>query len=223
MSRTHIAVVVALATIGIVVAASALDRPYFGQAWGQEPSASDSASQAANRGAFSLVDHTGRAVTDEDFLGRFILVFFGYTYCPDVCPTDLQVMSSALEILGPAGERVQPIFITIDPERDTTEVLASYVGHFHPRLVGLTGTPEQVAAIAKIYRVRYRKFYPLVLDEDDEGGGGTSGEEDNSQYLIDHTGATYLIGPDGGGLSLFHHGITPEEMAADIRRFLPKG
>jgi protein SCO1/2 len=214
MSRPHI--VAALATIGIALAAAALDRPYFGQAWGQEPSPGE-ASRAANRGAFSLVDHTGRAVTDEDFLGRFMLVFFGYTYCPDICPTDLQVMSNALDILGPAAERVQPIFVTIDPERDTPEVLATYVGHFHPRLAGLTGTPEQVAAVAKIYRVRYRKFYPLAPDEDDEG---SRGNEAAGQYLIDHTGATYLIGPDGGGLSLYQHGITPEELAADIRRFI---
>jgi protein SCO1/2 len=146
-----------------------------------------------------------------------MLVFFGYTYCPDICPTDLQVMSNALDILGQAAERVQPIFVTIDPERDTPGVLATYVGHFHPRLAGLTGTPEQVAAVAKIYRVRYRKLYPLALDEDDEG---SRGNEAASQYLIDHTGATYLIGPDGGGLSLYHHGITPEELAADIRRFI---
>jgi protein SCO1/2 len=96
-------------------------------------------------GPFLLIDHKGRPVTDRDFRGKFMRVFFGYTFCPDVCPIDLQIISKAVDALGEAGNRVQPIFITVDPKRDTVEVLARYVSHFHPRLLGLTGTPEQVA------------------------------------------------------------------------------
>ncbi len=205
----------ALAVIAIVAGAWAPGRPAVAPLWAAESAGPDDASRAANRGAFSLVDHTGRAVTDQDFLGRFLLVFFGYTHCPDICPTDLLVMSQALDMLGAAGERVQPIFITIDPERDTPRVMAEFIGHFHPRLVGLTGAPEQVAAAAKVYRVRYRKFYPLELDED-----GAHGHEDGGQYLMDHTAATYLIGTDGGGLSLYPHGMTAADIAADIEQLI---
>jgi protein SCO1/2 len=108
-------------------------------------------------GPFSLTDHTGRKVTDKDFLGKYMLVFFGYTYCPDLCPTELQVMSAALDKLGAKADDIQPIFITFDPQRDTPEVLKLYISNFHPRLVGLTGTPEEIAA-AKAYRVYYSKL-----------------------------------------------------------------
>ena len=162
-----------LAVISFVAGAWVLGRPWVEPPWVEESAGPDDTSQATNRGAFSLVDHTGRSVTHQDFLGRFMLIFFGYTHCPDICPTDLLVMSQALDMLGAAGERVQPIFITIDPERDTPRVMAEFVAHFHPRLVGLTGAPEQVAAAAEVYRVRYRKFYPLESDEDGEGPVGT--------------------------------------------------
>lgn len=103
-------------------------------------------------GPFSLVDHAGRRVSDADYRGRFLLVFFGYTFCPDVCPTELQVIATALRALGKAAARVQPIFITLDPERDSGEVLARYVRHIHPRLLGLSGTPEQIASAISNHR-----------------------------------------------------------------------
>ena len=96
-------------------------------------------------GPFRLTNHKGKQVTDEDFRGRHMLVFFGYTYCPDVCPAGLQVMTSALEQLGSKADTIQPLFITIDPERDTVPVLATYMEHFHPRLIGLTGKPDEIA------------------------------------------------------------------------------
>ena len=221
-----------LAVIGIVAGAWAPGWPGAAPLWAEESAGPDDASRAANRGAFSLVDHTGRAVTNQDFLGRFMLVFFGYTHCPDICPTDLLVMSQALDLLGSAAENVQPLFITIDPERDTSRVRAEFVGHFHPSLIGLTGSPEQVAAAARVYRVRYKKFFPLELGEDeldddekDDGAGGGAqgheqGHEQGGQYLMDHTAATYLAGPDGGGLSLYPHGMTAGDIAADIERFI---
>src|SRR5918996_3071934 len=98
-------------------------------------------------GPFALVDHTGHTVTDADYRGKLMLVFFGFTHCPDVCPTTLQEIASALDVLGDEAGRVQPLFITVDPERDTPEVMAGYVDLFHPGIVGLTGTPEQVASV----------------------------------------------------------------------------
>ena len=190
-------------------------------AWAQQRTGDDApsgaAEQSANRAAFALVDHTGRAVTDRDFLGAYMLVFFGYTHCPDVCPTDLMVVGEAMDLLGAAGDKVRPIFITIDPARDTVAVMAYFVGHFHPRLLGLTGTREQIAAVTKRYRVRWRKFFIV----EDESGGVEPVAED--EYLLDHTAAIYLIGPDGGGLSLFHHGTPAEDIADVVRQFIEAG
>jgi len=104
-------------------------------------------------GPFALVDHTGKARTDEDFRGKLLLIYFGYSYCPDVCPTDLQQIGLAVGRLGIAGEAVQPLFITLDPERDTATHLADYVTLFHPRLIGLTGSAEQIRRMALAYKV----------------------------------------------------------------------
>jgi protein SCO1/2 len=151
-------------------------------------------------GSFSLTDHAGRAVTDRDFAGRPLLVYFGFTYCPDVCPTELGTIAAALDLLGPAGERVTPILITIDPERDTPEALGNYVALFHPRLVGLTGTAEQIAQVARAYRVYYAKVQP----------------RDSTQYLMDHSSFIYLVGPDGRVRSLFRPQTSPEAIAAAV-------
>ncbi len=159
------------------------------------------AKRSVDPGAFSLVDHRGRAVTNKTYRGKYMLVFFGYTHCPDVCPTDLQVMSDTVDLLGAAGKKVQPIFITIDPERDKVKVLAAYVANFHKRLTGLTGTKVQVAAAAKKYGVRYRRYFP----------------PDGAAYLMDHSAAMYLIGPGGKGISRYPHGMTAKDIAADIK------
>ena len=146
-----------------------------------------------------------------------MLVFFGYTHCPDVCPTDLMVVGEAMDLLGAAADKVQPVFVTIDPARDTVAVMADFVGHFHPRLLGLTGTGEQIAAVTKRYRVRWRKFFIV----EDEPGEVEAAAED--EYLLDHTAAIYLIGPDGGGLSLFHHGTPAKDIADVVRQFIEAG
>ena len=194
---------------------------WLSPAWAQQQTRDEAASRAADRSAnsaaFALVDHTGRAVTDRDFLGAYMLVFFGYTHCPDVCPTDLMVVGEAMDLLGAAGDKVRPVFITIDPARDTVAVMADFVGHFHPRLLGLTGTGEQIAAVAKRYRVRWRKFFIV----EDEAGGVAPVAED--EYLLDHTAAIYLIGPDGGGLSLFRHGTPAADIVAVVRQFIEAG
>lgn len=155
-------------------------------------------------GPFELVDHTGRTVTQADFAGRPLLIYFGFTYCPDVCPTSLQVMTAALQKLGKRADEVQPLFITIDPERDTPENMAAYVDHFHERLVGLTGTPEQVRAAATAYRVYYKK-------------ARRPGEAD---YSMDHTDIIYLMNAKGELAAHFGRTTSPEEMAAGITKVL---
>ncbi|MFQ5564886.1 MAG: SCO family protein [Paracoccaceae bacterium] len=186
---------------------------------GHEPTPPIAAAPAANRGPFSLVDHHGRAVTDEDFLGSYMLVYFGYTHCPDVCPIDLQVMTEAIDLMGEQGAGVQPVFITVDPGRDTVAVMADYVAAFHPRLIGLTGTPEQVAAAWRTYRVRRMKFFPLNPDDGgDQGHDAPAGG--NPGYLVDHSAAFFLVGPDGGGLVQYAHGMPAEEIAADLRQVI---
>ena len=151
-----------------------------------------------------LVDHTGEPTTYDDFKGKWPLIYFGYTYCPDFCPTSLTVMTQALEQLGPLSDRVMPMMITIDPERDTVEVLASYHEHFDPRFVMLTGAAEQIDRAAKAWRVYYRKA-----------------ESDSAtDYLMDHSSITYLMGPDGAYVAHFGHDVTPERMAASLREIL---
>jgi protein SCO1/2 len=151
-------------------------------------------------GPFTLVDQAGRTVTERDYSGQWMLVYFGYSYCPDVCPTELGVMTTALDQLGPQGAQVVPVFITVDPQRDTPEHLADYVSRFHPRLQGLTGTPEQVAEAARRYRVYFAKVQrPEMTD-----------------YLMDHSSFVYLVGPDGRVRSLFRPDTAPEAMAAAV-------
>ncbi len=167
--------------------------------------------------SLSLVDHRGRWVSEADFRGRYLLVYFGYTYCPDVCPTDLQTMSEAVETLDAAGVSVQPIFVTVDPERDTASHLADYVDAFHPRLIGLTGSPEEIARTAKDYRVRYFKLHYPVENDDD---GDEDGEATKAEYAIRHSALTYLVGPTGRRLTTFPHGERPDDMAREVARHI---
>ncbi len=158
-------------------------------------------------GPFELTDHNGRAVTDETFRGRFTLLYFGYTFCPDLCPTNLLTMAEALEALGPDGERVQPLFVTVDPERDGLPALRDYMAHFGPRFLALRGTPAQTRAVLKAWRVHRRKVLP-------EAGA------DADDYLVDHATITFLMGPDGKFRTLFPHDTRTEKMAATLRRYL---
>ena len=156
-------------------------------------------------GPFALTDQNGKTVTDQDFRGRFMLVFFGFTHCPDICPAELQVMSRSLDALGPKAEEVVPIFITLDPERDTPEVMGAYVKNFGARFLGLTGSPEAIAAVAKAYRIAYSKF-----------------QEDpaSSDYSIDHSALGYLMGKDGEYVTHFAYGTPPDKMAEGLKRYL---
>lgn len=185
---------------------------------GQEVVSASLAAASGTVAPFSLIDQRGESVTDEEFRGRFMLVFFGYTYCPDVCPLGLQRMSRAVDALGPEAEQVAPIFITVDPERDSSSVLATYTAHFHPRLIGLTGTREQVDAARRSYGVRsFKVFLPPSFEE------GESDEDDNSRYLMQHSASTYLVGPDGAIERVFSHETSSREMARQIRELITGG
>ena len=152
-------------------------------------------------GPFALVDARGATVTDASFRGRWMVIYFGYTFCPDVCPTELQTVAAALERLGPLAERVAPVFITIDPERDTPAAVGEYVKLFDERIIGLSGSKEQVAAAAKAYRVYYAR----------------ARSKDATDYLMDHSSFVYLVGPDGGFRALFRQGVGAQELADAIR------
>ena len=159
---------------------------------------------AANIGGpFRLVDHNGRAITDQDLKGRPFLVFFGFTHCPDVCPTALFEVSEVMRKLGPDAERARALFVTVDPERDTPEKLKDYVSSFDPHVIGVTGDAAAIAGIAKAYRV-YSKKVPL------DGGG----------YTMDHTAIVYLMDKQGRFVAPFNLKRTPEAAAADLRRYL---
>jgi cytochrome oxidase Cu insertion factor (SCO1/SenC/PrrC family) len=155
-------------------------------------------------GPFELIDQTGKQRTDADFRGKLLIVFFGYTTCPDICPTELMQIGLAIDRLGAAGDDVQPLFISVDPERDTPDVLAAYVAQFHPRLIGLTGTPERIRAVADAYKAYYARYFP----------------PDGAVYLIDHPGFIYLMGRFGQYLGFFPPGTSADRMVEIIRQHL---
>jgi protein SCO1/2 len=160
-------------------------------------------------GEFSLIDHRGNSVTDEDFRGSWPLIFFGYTYCPDVCPTTLAVVGLVMDALGEDAAKVQPLLITVDPARDTPEVMAEYVDAFHPRLIGLTGSEIQVAATAQSHRAYYAKVLMFEGDKIIE-----------DEYAMDHSAYLYLMDPDGVYATVFSPTDTADEIAEKIRGFL---
>jgi protein SCO1/2 len=191
----------------VIVAVSAVGAA-FGYQYGLFGPARDSHGRsgvALIGGPFALVDQNGRTRRDTDYRGSLMLIYFGYTFCPDVCPTALQIMTVALDSLGAAGEDIQPILITVDPRRDTVTQLKAYAANFHPRLVALTGTEQAVAGAQRAYKV-----YSAIPE----------GQESQSDYLVDHTSIIYLMGRDGRYLTHFSHTTSAEAMAAAIRRHL---
>jgi protein SCO1/2 len=169
---------------------------------GREPGAIATPAAAVG-GPFRLVDQSGRTVTQDDFKGRPFLVFFGYTHCPDACPSTLFDMSELLGKLGADAERVGALFITVDPERDTPDQLKDYLSNFNPQLTGLTGDAAAVAAVTREYRVYARKV-----------------PTEKGDYVMDHTALVYLMGKDGRFVAPFDLRRTPEDAAADLRRYL---
>lgn len=192
---TGLAILATAAVLGIVVLIADHTRPATDQSVGRVDIG----------GAFTLTDHLGRTVTQEDLHGKISLIYFGYSFCPDVCPTDLQLVAQTLDQLTDAERAdAQALFVTIDPERDTAAQLAGYVPLFHPQLRGLTGTADQVAAAAKAYRVYSKKI--------------SAEEAGTSEYLMDHSAFIYLMGRDGQFIRVFGHGADPAEMAQWVRK-----
>lgn len=159
-------------------------------------------------GPFTLVNQDGATVSDRDFAGKYRLMYFGYAYCPDVCPVDLQKLMTgyaAFEKANPAAAaKLAPIFVSVDPERDKPPVLKRYVSAFHPKLTGLTGTPEQIARTAKTFAILYSR----------------EGKPGDASYLMNHSRLAYLFGPDGKPIALISHDGSPEQIAAELKRWV---
>ncbi len=155
-------------------------------------------------GPFALTDQNGRVVTDADLRGRWTLLYFGYTHCPDACPTALNAIAEALDRLGSKRAKIAALFVTLDPERDTAAVLKDYTGAFRAGIVGLTGTPAQIAKVAGEYRISYEK-HPLPEEDD---------------YSIDHTSVIFLLDPQGRTVSMFSHETAPDRLAQAIQQVM---
>jgi cytochrome oxidase Cu insertion factor (SCO1/SenC/PrrC family) len=188
--------------LAVLIAGLAVEFYYLAPRLGLS-SASLSPGAIAIGGPFTLTDQNGVVRHPADFRGKLMLIYFGYTYCPDVCPTELQTMTQALDALGSKAAEVQPLFITVDPERDTEAEMKSYAENFHPSLLALTGTPEQVAEAAKSYKVFYEKA-----------------KQPDGTYLMDHSSIVYLMDRDGKYLAHFGGSTTAEQMAAAIAKKL---
>jgi len=196
-----------IAALGVLLAAGGIGAWYFVQS--QKPgsivsSETRTSGSALIGGAFTLSDQNSQRRSEADLMGRYSLIYFGYTYCPDVCPTALSTMSQGLDLLDETAPdkaaAVLPVFVTVDPERDTVAALATYASHFHPRFLALTGTPEEVAVAAKAYRIYYQRV--------EEAG--------SNDYLMDHSSIIYLMAPDGSYLTHFTHASTAEEIAKSL-------
>ncbi len=187
--------------LGVLLMAAALGGYAL---WSARPH-STSSGIALVGGPFTMVNHKGQTVTDKDFRGRPMLLFFGFTFCPDICPTELQVMTAAITELGDAGKDIQPILVSIDPARDTPEVLAAYVANFGDNVVGLTGSEKQVEAMAGAYRVFYSK---------------QDNPKDPSNYLMDHSSIIYLMGANGTFLKHFSYTTDAKALATGLKKAL---
>lgn len=199
MSKRSLIIIALVAVLGLAAGAALF--------WRTEGPAGGSSAQADVGGPFELVNQDGQAVDQSILEGRWSVVFFGFTYCPDICPSTLQAVAAAQDQLGPRGADLQTVFISVDPERDTPEQLKTYLSleAFPDGVVGLTGTPEQIEQVAKSYYVYYRK----------------SGE--GPDYTIDHSTAAYLMDPQGRFNRVLAYGLAPDEMARLIRSAMQEG
>ncbi|MCG7915525.1 MAG: SCO family protein [Candidatus Thiodiazotropha weberae] len=164
------------------------------------------AAEGIGKGTFLLTDHLGRLVSNETMLGKFAIVYFGYTYCPDICPTSLQIMFQALNELGDKATQFQPYFITIDPQRDSVAVMKKYVEYYDERLIGVTGSEAMIERVAGQFKARFER-----VDE---------ASDDPDLYLMDHTASLYLLDPSGRFINKFAHGISPQVLASKLDRLL---
>tara|TARA_A100001011_G_scaffold226478_1_gene234489 strand:+ start:82 stop:813 length:732 start_codon:yes stop_codon:yes gene_type:complete len=200
--------VIAIFLVGTSLVVLVLNRHFeneLGMSEGGVIRGSESRGQATIGGPFQLTDHHGKKVNERNFSGKYMLIHFGYTYCPDICPATLTEISNTLDNLGELAEQIIPIFITVDPERDTPEQLREYVYHFHPRLVGLTGSSQEIRAVTKLFRVYHSKIEPETSNRDPD------------DYLVDHSALVYFMGPNGEFARHFSHTSDAETMAKRIK------
>ena len=202
MSKTALQALLIAAVAAVAVAAAV----YVWRAGDAAKGAAEkpTAGRALIGGPFALVDHTGRTRTEKDLLGKFAVVNFGFSNCPDVCPTTLQTISDALEAMGPAAERIRPVFITVDPERDTASRLKTYRRAFDDRFLMLTGSVAGIARAAKAYKVGYSSMKPAA----------------DGSYMVNHTALIYLMGPDGAYITHFPFRITPDKLADALKKWV---
>ena len=194
------------ALIAVVVAGAGLIAMVFlsnGQQQAGVGSCGSSAVAGDLGGPFTLVNGDGQTVTSDEVITEPTLIYFGYTYCPDVCPLDVDRNAAAVELLEERGKMVKPVFITIDPARDTPEVVRDFADAMHPRMVGLTGNAEQIAAASKAYRTYYKAHPPI-----------------DGEYLVDHSTFSYLVTPEQGFVEFFRRELTPEQLADKIGCFV---
>ncbi|MBF9060764.1 SCO family protein [Rhodobacterales bacterium HKCCSP123] len=211
---TRLYAIASAALIGVLIVGAGV-AVYFGQA--QRSASDDPFGQCRGSvvaggagqigGPFTLVSETGETVTDADVITEPTLLYFGYTFCPDVCPLDTVRNAEAVDILEADGYSVRPVFVSVDPGRDTPEVVRAFTENIHPRMLGLTGSPEQTDAAARAYRVYYR----------------INREGDDPYYLVDHSAFTYLVLPGHGFVEFFNRETTPQEMAERTECFLNAG
>jgi cytochrome oxidase Cu insertion factor (SCO1/SenC/PrrC family) len=197
MSAAQRGLIIFLVGLGVVLGAFIV-----GHWW--EGAGPQSFVAASIGGPFTLVDQNGVVRHDTDFRGKLMLIYFGYTYCPDACPAALTVMTSALDELGDAANDVQPIFVTVDPERDTVAQMKAYASNFYPRLMALTGSIEATTAAARAYRIYFEKVKP----------------EGSSEYLVDHSSLTFLMSRDGRFLTYFGPEVTADQIVVAIKKYL---
>ncbi len=202
-TRTYALAATAVAAIGLT-AIYAVTRSGIADNFAPCRTSAIAGGAGAIGGPFTLTDENGKRVTDKDVLSQPSLVYFGYTFCPDICPADTARNAEATDALEEMGHVVQPVFISVDPDRDTPEVLREWTDYIHPRMLGLTGTPEEIAAVAK----QYRTFYRVPEDTSDP------------YYLVDHMTQTYLMLPEHGFVEFYDRETDPEKMASSIACFL---
>ncbi|MCB1530846.1 MAG: SCO family protein [Rhodospirillales bacterium] len=201
--KTHLKKIILMAAIGAGLAVLGA----WAYVWFDKTAVAPSvlSVQAENFGGpFSLTDHNGKPVTDRDFSGQYRLIYFGFTFCPAICPTELQKISGALDLLGERSKKIRPLFITVDPERDTADVMKNYVRLFHPDLVGLTGTAAQIEAVKKSYKVYSKKVR----------------DPDMNDYTVDHSSFIYFMDPEDRLLSIFTTKDTSGTIAGTVGKWL---
>lgn len=197
--------IIAIAVAGLLAGAALAFVSFGGRPAPQIGGEAQIQGKALVGGPFTLTDQTGKRVTEKDFLGKYMVIFFGFTNCPDICPSGLQVLTAALNDLGDQAKLVTPVFVTLDAQRDTPEKLALYLKSFHPEFVGLTGSDEDVAAAAKTFRVYYQK----VADESNP-----------ASYSYDHASLFYVMGKDGAFIAPIAHTNDVAEVSAALKKAL---